>query len=126
MNVQKAIVAIGLFFFRLLLVILVIMGIYKLGEYSYTYGYSIVSNVAMEPKPGRDMSIVLTENMDTKELASLLERRGLIEDEIIFRIQMKINKCEDKLEPGDYVLNTSMTPKEMIKVLSGETQEEEE
>ena len=32
MNVQKAIVAIGLFFFRLLLVILVIMGIYKLGE----------------------------------------------------------------------------------------------
>ena len=72
------------------------------------------------------MSIVLTENMDTKELASLLERRGLIEDEIIFRIQMKINKCEDKLEPGDYVLNTSMTPKEMIKVLSGETQEEEE
>ena len=126
MNVQKAIVAIGLFFFRLLLVILVIMGIYKLGEYSYTYGYSIVSNVAMETKPGRDMSIVLTENMDTKELASLLERRGLIEDEIIFRIQMKINKCEDKLEPGDYVLNTSMTPKEMIKVLSGETQEEEE
>lgn len=126
MNAQKAIVAVILFLFRTLVVILVILGIIRLGEYAYAYGYSIVSNAAMEPEPGRDIGIVLTDDMDTKEVAALLKRRGLIEDETIFRIQLIINKHEEDLKPGNYVLNTSMTPKEMMQVLSGEAQEEEE
>lgn len=126
MSAQKAIVAVILFLFRVLVVLLVIMGIFRLGEYAYAYGYSIVSDAAMEPAPGRDIEVVLTDDMDTKEVAELLERRGLIEDQMIFRIQLKINKLEEDMKPGNYVLNTSMTPEEIMLALSGEAEEEEE
>ena len=124
MKRQKVMLAAGLFVLRVAIVILVIAGIYKIGEYAYIYGYSIVSDGAMEEAPGRDISVTVSENMDAKEIAHLLERKGLIGDETIFRIQLKLNKCEEKLRPGNYVLNTSMTIKEIMKTLSGEEEEE--
>lgn len=126
MKTQKAMLSAGLFVLRLAIVILVIAGIYKIGEYAYIYGYSIVSDGAMEEEPGRDISVTVSENMDAKEIARLLERKGLISDETIFRIQLKLNKSEDKLKPGSYILNTSMTVKEIIQTLSEETEEAEE
>ena len=101
MSAQKAIVAVMLFLFRMRVVILVILGIFRLGEFAYDYGYSIVSNAAMEPAPGKDIGIVLTDSMDAREVAALLERRGLIKDENIFWIQLKINKHEDDLKSGN-------------------------
>ena len=126
MNVQKAMLSIGLFLLRCSIVILVIVGIYKLGEYAYTCGYSIVADTAAEPEPGRDMRIALTDDMTTQEVAQLLERRGLVRDADIFWIQLKINKYEDRWRSGEYVLNTSMTPEELMRALAGELEEEEE
>lgn len=126
MNVQKAMLSIGLFLLRCSIMILVIVGIYKLGEYAYTYGYSIVTNTAAEPVPGRDMRVTLTSDMTTKEIAQLLERKGLVRDADIFRVRLKLNKYEDQLEPGEYILNTSMPPKELMEVLAGEAEEEDE
>ena len=126
MNIQKVMLSVSLFILRLAIVILVAVGIYRLGTYAYTCGYSIVSDAAVEPWPGRDMRVVLTSDMTVKEAAQLLERRGLIHDADIFRIQLKVNRYEDKIEPGEYVLNTSMTPKELMEVLAGEAEEEDE
>lgn len=126
MNVQKAMLSTGLFLLRCSIIILVIVGIYKLGEYAYTCGYSIVANTAAEPEPGRDMRVDLASDMTAKEIAQLLERKGLVRDADIFRIQLKINKYEDRLEPGEYILNTSMSPKELMQVLSGETKDGDE
>lgn len=126
MKTEKVLLAAVLFFLRLSIVILVAAGIYQVGTYAYTYGYSIVSEAAVEPKPGRDMLVALSSDMTIKEVAQLLERRGLIHDADIFRIQLKVNKYEDKIKPGEYILNTSMTPKELMQVLAGEGEEEEE
>lgn len=126
MNAQKAMLSAGLFILRLAILILVIAGIFKIGETSYLYCYSIVSDVAVDKEPGRDISVTLTGDMGTKETARLLERKGLIKDADIFRIQLKVNGYEEKLKPGAYVLNTSMTPKEMMKAMAGEAGEGEE
>lgn len=126
MKVQKATLAVVLFLVRLLILIFIAIGIYKVGEYAYAYGYSIVSNTSMEAKPGRDISVTLSKDMTAQDVAKLLERKGLVKDADIFRIQLKVNKYESLVEPGSYVLNTSMTPKEMMKVISGEALEEEE
>lgn len=64
--------------------------------------------------------------MTTKEIAQLLERKGLVRDADIFRVQLKLNKYEDQLEPGEYILNTSMPPKKLMEVLAGEAEEEDE
>lgn len=125
MNVQKAMLSVGLFLLRLSIVILVIVGIYKLGGYAYTFGYSIMADTAAEPEPGRDMRVSLTSDMTAKEVAQLLERKGLVHNADIFQIQLKINKYEERLEPGDYILNTSMTPRKLMQTLAGEEEEEE-
>lgn len=126
MDIQKATLSIGLFLVRLAICILVITGIYSLGKAAYTCGYSIVSDVPVDPEPGRDVEVTVSGDMDIKDIAKLLERRGLINDSDIFRLQLKVNKYEDKLKPGSYELNTSMTPKEIMEALSAEPEAEEE
>lgn len=126
MKAQKAMLSAGLFLLRLALLILVIVGIYRVGETSYMYCYSVVSDVAIDKAPGKDVGVTLNGDMTVKDVARLLERKGLVKDADIFRLQIKMNKYDSKLKMGNYTLNTSMTPKEMMKVLSGETEGPEE
>ena len=118
--------SLGLFLFRLALLILVVVGIFKVGEYAYTYCYSIVSDAAVDEEPGRDVSISVTSDMSAGKVAKLLEKKGLVESADVFKIQMKVSGYEDKIQPGKYVLNTSMRPREMLKLLAGEETEEDE
>ena len=118
--------SLGLFLLRLALLILVVVGIFKVGEYAYTYCYSVVSDTAAEEEPGRDVSVSVTSDMSAGKVAKLLERKGLVKSADVFKIQMKVTGYEDKVQPGKYVLNTSMRPREMLKILAGEETEEDE
>lgn len=118
--------SLGLFLLRLALLILVVVGIFKVGEYAYTYCYSVVSDTAAEEEPGRDVSVSVTSDMSAGKVAKLLERKGLVKNADVFKIQMKVTGYEDKIQPGKYVLNTSMRPREMLKILAGEETEEDE
>ena len=118
--------SLGLFLLRLALLILVVVGIFKVGEYAYTYCYSVVSDTAAEEEPGRDVSVSVTSDMSAGKVAGLLERKGLVKIADVFKIQMKVTGYEDKIQPGKYVLNTSMRPREMLKILAGEETEEDE
>ena len=118
--------SLGLFLLRLALLILVVVGIFKVGEYAYTYCYSVVSDTAAEEEPGRDVSVSVTSDMSAGKVAKLLERKGLVKSADVFKNQMKVTGYEDKIQPGKYVLNTSMRPREMLKILAGEETEEDE
>ena len=118
--------SLGLFLLRLALLILVVVGIFKVGEYAYTYCYSVVSDTAAEEEPGRDVSVSVTSDMSAGKVAKLLERKGLVKSADVFKIQVKVTGYEDKIQPGKYVLNTSMRPREMLKILAGEETEEDE
>ncbi len=118
--------SLGLFLLRLALLILVVVGIFKVGEYAYTYCYSVVSDTAAEEEPGRDVSVSVTSDMSAGKVAKLLERKGLVKSADVFKIQMKVTGYEDKIQPGKHVLNTSMRPREMLKILAGEETEEDE
>ena len=118
--------SLGLFLLRLALLILVVVGIFKVGEYAYSYCYSVVSDTAAEEEPGRDVSVSVTSDMSAGKVAKLLERKGLVKSADVFKIQMKVTGYEDKIQPGKYVLNTSMRPREMLKILAGEETEEDE
>lgn len=118
--------SLGLFLLRLALLILVVVGIFKVGEYAYTYCYSVVSDTAAEEEPGRDVSVSVTSDMSAGKVAKLLERKGLVKSADVFKIQMKVTGYEDKIQPGKYELDTSMRPREMLKILAGEETEEDE
>lgn len=126
MKAEKVMLSAGMFLLRTAVLVLVIAGIWRLGEFTYTYAYGVVSDAAVDPEPGRDVSVMLTSDMDAKDAAKLLEMKGLVEDKTIFWLQMKLAGYEDKLKPGQYDLNTSMTPRAMMKIMAGEEETEED
>lgn len=126
MKAEKAVLSAGLFILRVAIVIFVIMGIIRLGEFAYACGYNIVANEAVDSVPGRDVKVELTDKLSGQDVAELMEEKGLVKDAFIFRLQLVLNKYEKKLSPGTYILNTSMTPKELMKTICGEEDEEEE
>lgn len=123
MKSQKIILTMALVLFRITILFCVIIGIWSLGETSYSYCYKIIAQTSMSKEPGKNVSISFAESMDNKDLSVLLEKRGVIEDANIFHLQLKVNKYEEKLEHGTYTLNTSMTPKQIMQVIAGEAEE---
>ncbi len=126
MNAQKIVLSLAYAFFRIAVFILVVMGVWRIGEYSYKYSYAIISDTAMEEPPGKNVRVSLTSEMSGEDTAKLLKRKGLIGDAGIFYLQLKVNDYDEKLQAGSYELNTSMTPKEMMAVMAGETEEDED
>ena len=123
MNGQKAMLSAGLFMFRLAVFLLVIAGVCRVGKFTYNFSYQVVLDTPVDDEPGRDVSVTLSQGMDTGEMARLMERKGLVEDAGIFRIQIILSGYEDKLQEGTYVLNTSMSPRQMLEVMAGEAED---
>lgn len=115
--------SLGLFFLRLAILILVIAAIFRVGQTAYHYCYGVVSDTAVDPEPGRDVSVTITKDMSAGKAATLLERKGLVKSADIFKVQLKVARYGDKLKEGTYVLNTSMRPREMMKIMAGEADE---
>ena len=64
--------------------------------------------------------------MSSLELGSRLEEKRLVDNGLLFTIQLRLSAYADKLKEGTYTLNTSQTAEEMIQVLAGEGAEDTE
>lgn len=119
MTVRKILVSSALLFLKALLVIGIVIGIYRFGGYAYEFGHSLYDNEAMSDPPGKDVAIVIPEGASVENIARLLESRGLIKDQLVFRAQERLSKYHGQLQAGNYVLNTSQYAEQMLAVLSG-------
>lgn len=108
-----------------LILILILFAIVKVGTVAYDLGYRVFTEPALEREPGRDVIIQLRRGMSEMELGSLLEEKRLIDNGIVFAIQLRLSAYSDKLKPGQYTLNTSQTAKEMMQIMTGEEIEEQ-
>ena len=73
---------------------------------------------------GRNVTVIVEEGDGAKEIGATLENLGLIRDADLFRIQEMLSAYKDKMKPGAYELNTSMTTEEMMAIMSNEAEEE--
>ena len=55
--------SLGLFFLRLAILILVVAAIFRIGQTTYNYCYGVVSDTAVDPEPGRDVSVTITKDL---------------------------------------------------------------
>ena len=65
--------------------------------------------------------ITVEEGATLDGIADLLKEEGLIRNEIAFKVQGIL--YESNIEPGKYILNTSMTTKELLEALNTEPEE---
>ncbi len=109
-----------------LIFILAIYGLYQAGVRSYSFGYRIFTEpaVAVEGE-GREKLVQVKQSMGAAEIGELLQDKGLVRDKWLFVFQLKFSEYNKKILPGIYTLDTSMTAQDMMKVMSGDTKEEE-
>ena len=98
-------------------------------SYAYEYGQKVFEAKGVDDEPGEDITITIKNGTTVKQLGSLLEDYGIIEDDFIFYLQTKVFEYKTVI-PGTYVLNTSYSGEKIIAVLSagsasGEDDEEE-
>ena len=126
MNTKNVVLAVFSTIVKVVLVVLVLMFIYKAAVKAYDFGYAIFEDKPVAETPGRDVTISITEGKTTKEIGEILESKGLVSDATTFYLQNLLSSYKDELQPGMYTLNTSMTPTEMMEIMSAKDELEEE
>lgn len=126
MNLNKMVFKFVRFSFSILVTLLVVACLIKLGASCYEFGYRVFTEKPMEEAPGTDKVVEVTADMSEIEIGKLLEKNGLVRDEKLFYAQLKLSAYSGKLRPGTYTLNTSMTAKEMMVVMTTVLEEDTE
>ena len=113
--------------FSMLVMLILIVVLYKVGEKSYDFGYRVFRETAVATEAeGEDKLVQVTGDMGAKEIGDLLEEKGLIRDSNLFVVQLKLSAYANKIKEGTYTLSTAMTSKEMMQVMSAEVVEDTE
>ncbi len=131
MSISKIVMRLVSISFHVLLFLVIVYGLYQLGLRSYDYGYRIFTESAVTSGEGRDRLVQVKSSMDALDLAAVLEEKGLIRDKWLFFIQLNLSEYKNAMKPGRYMLNTSMTAREMMQVMAqeddtGESEQEKE
>lgn len=104
--------------FSLLILLVVVIGVLKGSSYCYEFGYRIFTEEAVEKDSGNNVEVLISEGDTAFDIGKILEERGLIRDSNLYVAQYYLSAYVDKILPGTYTLNTSMTAKEMMDVMS--------
>ena len=124
MNSKEVVVSVFSTVFKVVLAIIIVMLVYKWSLTAYEYGQRVFNEPPMTAGDGRTVTIVIEEGDGAKEIGATLENYGLIRDAELFVIQEMLSAYKDKMKPGAYELNTSMTSDEMMAIMSNGAEEE--
>ena len=111
---------------NVLVMVLIVFVLLKAGEVAYEMGFRVFTEPAMDASPGRDVAVRVEKEMSGLELGSVLEEKKLVDNGVLFAIQLRLSAYAGKLKAGTYTLNTSQPAVEMIRLLAGEGTEDTE
>ena len=101
---------------KLMLLALLILLLYEAVIRGYAFGHAVFYAEAVEAAPGHDITVVVKDGEDVSQAADELEKKGLIKNIYAFLFQSRFYDY-DKIYPGTYTFNTSMTSKEILTKL---------
>ena len=108
---------------KIVIFIAIVVLVFRLATTAYDFGYRVFTEEPMSNPPGLEISVAITDDMSTMDIGKMLENQGLIRDAKLFFVQEKVSEYKDKINPGTYTLNTSMTAEEMLAVIGGTVEE---
>ena len=100
---------------RVIVYSLLTVAIIKGSQVAYNFGHEIFYISSVEEAPGRDVSIRISKGETATDVAEELEDKGLIKNRASFYVQCWF--FEYDINPGTYVLNTSMTQRQMLELI---------
>ena len=103
--------------FSIMIALLVLFAGIKICSICYDFGYR---------GDGQDVLVQVEKGISAEELGQLLEDKGLVRDHNLFYLQLKLSAYSGHIKPGVYTLNTSMTAKDMMVIMSSDKSDEEQ
>ena len=126
MDIKQLLGAITAMIARIAIAAVVIIVVFKLAVGAYDFGFQVFADIPKDEGDGRTVSVVISADQDSKDVGKLLENKGLIDNANVFYVQEMLSEYKDQIKPGTYELNTSMTPRRIMKILAGEEKTEED
>ena len=111
--------------FSILVLLLVFIGVFKASTFCYDFGYRIFAEQPVSAEPGKDIVVQIDQDDSAYDIGKKLEAKGLLRDAELYVAQYYLSAYVDDLIPGTYTLNTSMTTKDMLLVMSTPVEETE-
>ena len=85
--------------FSILLILLVVYAAIEVSGIGYDFGYRAFTEPAMEEEPGRDVMVQIKDGMTDAEVAEMLLNKGLIRNDMLFRVQLKLYEYSGEMQP---------------------------
>lgn len=111
---------------KVVVVAAVVMFVFRGATQAYEFGYKVFADEPMSISGGRTITVGISDNMSTSDIAQMLEEKGLIEDARLFVVQELLSAYHGEITPGIYDLSTAMTAQEMLAVMSVPAEEAED
>lgn len=124
MNSKEVVISVFSTVFKIVLAIIIVMLVYKWSLSAYDYGQRVFNEPPMTAGSGRTVTVIVAQGDDVRKISEMLEKKGLIRDAFLFRLQESLSAYKGKLLPGTYELSTSMTAEEMMEIMASETEVE--
>lgn len=106
---------------RIIFAALLVLALFVTARFAFGFGESIFYQQPVEPEPGHDVTFTVEEGDTAETVAERLKEMGVIAEALPYRIQSDLYKTE--YVPGDYTVNTSMTPRQIIRVFDAAEKE---
>ena len=111
---------------KVIVIAVVVMFVFRTATTAYDFGYKVFADKPVSVSGGRTITVGIAESANVKDIAQMLEEKGLIEDARLFVVQELLSAYHGEILPGIYDLSTSMTAEEMLAVMSTPAEESKE
>ena len=111
---------------KVIVIAVVVMFVFRTATTAYDFGYKVFADKPVSVSGGRTITVGIAESASVKDIAQMLEEKGLIEDARLFVVQQLLSAYHGEILPGIYDLSTSMTAEEMLAVMSTPAEESKE
>lgn len=126
MNARYLVVAMIETIIKIAILAAAVVFVFRGATQAYDFGYRVFADEPMSISGGRTITVGVAENASVREVAGMLEEKGLIEDARLFVVQELLSAYHNEILPGIYDLSTDMTAEQMLEIMSTPTQEGEE
>ena len=116
MNVKYLIVATLETIIKVAVIAGAIVFIFRGATQAYDFGYRVFADQPVSVTGGRTITVGIAENASVKDIAQMLQEKGLIEDSNLFIVQELLSAHHGKILPGIYDLSTEMTAGQMLEI----------
>lgn len=93
--------------------------------FAYNFSYKVFTDNCMNPTSKEEIHFEIKPDSSTIEIVDGLVAEGLVQDRYVMLAKVYLSSYHGKMMPGTYTLSPSMTQDEIMKTITGTSDEEE-